>query len=251
MHLKFGEISTIVVTSPEMAKEIFKTRLAFKVTSYNFSDIMFSPYGKYWKELRKICNMELLSSCLRVLFCFWLGGGGVEISLKVNLVNVITRIIFCFYFPQMPFINIRSFIQSKWHMLLFPINGESSYYEPEKFNPSRFLDAKIDFRGDDFEYIPFGCGRRICPGIAFSQATVGLMNGPGPDRNFEPWLGWHLHNGDLKPEELDMTLIFGVTMRPKNDLLLIQFPCTRSCMRMDKWPLQGCPFAIYPSFSWY
>ncbi|XP_027096212.1 tabersonine 16-hydroxylase 1-like [Coffea arabica] len=45
-----------------MAKEIFKTRLAFKVTSYNFSDIMFSPYGKYWKELRKICNMELLSS---------------------------------------------------------------------------------------------------------------------------------------------------------------------------------------------
>ena len=61
MHLKFGEISTIVVTSPEMAKEIFKTHVAFKITSYNFSGIMFSPYGKYWEELRKICNMELLS----------------------------------------------------------------------------------------------------------------------------------------------------------------------------------------------
>ncbi|KAL3509421.1 hypothetical protein ACH5RR_028822 [Cinchona calisaya] len=72
MHLKLGEISTIIVTSPEMAKEIYKTHdllfasrpshhLAFKIISYNFNDIIFGPYGNCWRQLRKICNMELLS----------------------------------------------------------------------------------------------------------------------------------------------------------------------------------------------
>ncbi|XP_027152230.1 tabersonine 16-hydroxylase 1-like [Coffea eugenioides] len=73
MHLKLGETSNIIVTSAEMAREIYKTHditfasrpshhPAFKIVSYNFADIMFSPYGKYWRELRKICNMELLSA---------------------------------------------------------------------------------------------------------------------------------------------------------------------------------------------
>lgn len=72
MHLTFGEVPTIVINSPEMAKEIYKTHdvvfaqrptnlLAFKIVSYNFSDIIFSPYGNYWKNLRKICILELLN----------------------------------------------------------------------------------------------------------------------------------------------------------------------------------------------
>ena len=72
MHLKLGEVSNIIVSSPEMAKEIMKThdlifsnRPRFLVTTaltYNNSDIAFSPHGGYWRQLRKICIAELLTA---------------------------------------------------------------------------------------------------------------------------------------------------------------------------------------------
>ncbi|KAL7135329.1 hypothetical protein ABFS83_11G086700 [Erythranthe nasuta] len=38
---------------------------------------------------------------------------------------------------------------------------------PEDFNPERFLDNNVDFRGVHFEFLPFGTGRRGCPGIDY------------------------------------------------------------------------------------
>ncbi|RZC78338.1 hypothetical protein C5167_002852 [Papaver somniferum] len=53
---------------------------------------------------------------------------------------------------------------------------------PSEFKPERFLSqldggsggeaANLDFRGQDFEYLPFSSGRRICPGIDFAIQTV-------------------------------------------------------------------------------
>ncbi|KAG7551838.1 Protein kinase-like domain superfamily [Arabidopsis thaliana x Arabidopsis arenosa] len=40
----------------------------------------------------------------------------------------------------------------------------------EEFRPERHLDSPLDFRGTNFEFIPFGSGRRICPGIGFATA---------------------------------------------------------------------------------
>jgi len=36
--------------------------------------------------------------------------------------------------------------------------------EPNKFHPERFLDSPIDFRGEDFQFIPFGSGKRYAHG---------------------------------------------------------------------------------------
>uniref|UniRef100_M4E8T3 Uncharacterized protein n=1 Tax=Brassica campestris TaxID=3711 RepID=M4E8T3_BRACM len=49
---------------------------------------------------------------------------------------------------------------------------------PEEFNPERFINSPVDYRGQYFELLPFGSGRRICPGMPMGMATVelGLLN---------------------------------------------------------------------------
>ncbi|XP_047965703.1 premnaspirodiene oxygenase-like [Salvia hispanica] len=71
MRLKLGEVDTIVVSSRELSREILKQHdpcyadkpdsIGIKVLWYNYRDIAFSPYGDYWRQMRKICIMELLS----------------------------------------------------------------------------------------------------------------------------------------------------------------------------------------------
>lgn len=49
---------------------------------------------------------------------------------------------------------------------------------PDEFEPERFADSSVDYRGLNFELLPFGSGRRICPGMTMGIATVelGLLN---------------------------------------------------------------------------
>ncbi|GJS92637.1 premnaspirodiene oxygenase-like protein [Tanacetum coccineum] len=71
MHLQLGELSVIVVSSPETAKEVMKTHdvnfadrpylYANTVICTGAKNISFSPYGDYWRRIRKICSQELLS----------------------------------------------------------------------------------------------------------------------------------------------------------------------------------------------
>ncbi|KAI3808969.1 hypothetical protein L1987_24932 [Smallanthus sonchifolius] len=48
---------------------------------------------------------------------------------------------------------------------------------PKEFMPERFLEVKIDYNGQDFELIPFGAGRRMCPGLNMAQRICIAFDG--------------------------------------------------------------------------
>nr|AYM55659.1 cytochrome p450 [Croton stellatopilosus] len=97
------------------------------------------------------------------------------------------------------------------------IGRNSKYWiEPEKFYPERFLDNSIDYKGADFEFIPFGAGRRMCPGISFGMANVEL-----PLAHLLYYFNWKLES-----ENLDMSESFSVTVKRSKPLYVIP---TRYC----------------------
>ncbi|TXG55533.1 hypothetical protein EZV62_020789 [Acer yangbiense] len=49
-----------------------------------------------------------------------------------------------------------------------------SWKDPENFRPERFEGSSIDFRGNNFELLLFGSGRRMCPGISFAISNIEL-----------------------------------------------------------------------------
>ncbi|XP_009132141.2 cytochrome P450 71B10 [Brassica rapa] len=72
MLVKLGRVPTVVVSSPDTAKQVLRDHdlnccsrpsvEGARKLSYNFRDIAFSRYDDYWKELRKLCVMELFST---------------------------------------------------------------------------------------------------------------------------------------------------------------------------------------------
>ncbi|XP_030539505.1 trimethyltridecatetraene synthase-like [Rhodamnia argentea] len=65
-------------------------------------------------------------------------------------------------------------VVSAWSIMRDP-----EYWDnPEKFMPERFIGNAIDVTGNDFELLPFGSGRRMCPGYSFGLKVIptGLAN---------------------------------------------------------------------------
>lgn len=58
-------------------------------------------------------------------------------------------------------------------------NNPDTWKNPEEFRPERFLEeeSKVDANGNDFRYLPFGVGRRSCPGIILALPIAGITVG--------------------------------------------------------------------------
>jgi cytochrome P450 len=90
--------------------------------------------------------------------------------------------------------------------------------DAEKFIPERFEDGTADFKGSRFEYLPFGTGRRRCPGDIFAMATLELIVA-----RLLYYFDWSLPDG-MQPGDIDMELVVGATARRKNHLQLVASP---------------------------
>jgi cytochrome P450 len=62
-------------------------------------------------------------------------------------------------------------IKTKIIVNVWAISRDPNYWT----EPERFIDNSIDYKGSDFEYIPFGAGRRICPEIIFGLRNVEVV----------------------------------------------------------------------------
>ncbi|KAG0484190.1 hypothetical protein HPP92_008269 [Vanilla planifolia] len=90
-----------------------------------------------------------------------------------------------------------------------------SWESPEEFKPERFLDCPTDYNGNNFKYLPFGAGRRMCPGIQFATHTIELTLA-----NLLCFFDWKLPDG-LKIEDMDMTECGGLSCYRKQSLELM------------------------------
>uniref|UniRef100_M0ZQP7 Elicitor-inducible cytochrome P450 n=1 Tax=Solanum tuberosum TaxID=4113 RepID=M0ZQP7_SOLTU len=356
IHLQLGEVSLVVVTSPDMAKQVLKTHdlafasrpmlIAAEIVCYNGSDIVFSPYGDYWRQMRKICIMELLSAknvksfnsirqdevlhmieffdhllgkimdvhheldvileniinehknngelggeglvaaLLRVMkegghqfpitndnikaIIFDIFGGGTETSSatidwtmvemmrnpnvlskaqaevrnkfkgketfdendveELKYLKLVVKESFRLH-PPFPLllprecreeVDINGYtipLKTKVMVNAWAIGRDPKYWnDAESFKPERFEDNSMDFVGNNFEYLPFGSGRRNCPGISFGLANVYF-----PLAQLLYHFDWKLPSG-INPSDLDLTESAGLTCARKSNLYLIAAP---------------------------
>lgn len=89
-----------------------------------------------------------------------------------------------------------------------------SWDDPEVFMPERFDGSTVDFKGTDFSFIPFGAGRRVCPGIMFAHAHIELVLA-----TLLYHFDWHLPPG-VTPDMVDLTETISLDASPKTVLYL-------------------------------
>ncbi|CAA0831868.1 Cytochrome P450 76C4 [Striga hermonthica] len=95
--------------------------------------------------------------------------------------------------------------------LLIPHEDPDVWPDPETFSPERFIGSEIDLRGHDFQLLPFGSGRRSCPGLQLGLTVVKLIVA-----QLMHCFDWELPNG-MSTCDLDMSEHFGlVTAREKH-----------------------------------
>ncbi|KAK9129060.1 hypothetical protein Syun_017857 [Stephania yunnanensis] len=75
--------------------------------------------------------------------------------------------------------------------------------EPLEFRPERFMEEDVDMKGHDFRLLPFGAGRRVCPGAQLGINLVTSMLG-----HLLHHFRWTPQEG-IKPSEIDMGRIRG------------------------------------------
>lgn len=82
--------------------------------------------------------------------------------------------------------------------------------KPEEFIPERFENSEVDFKGHDYQFIPFGIGRRGCPGMSFGVSSLEYLLA-----NLLYWFDWKLPANCKSAQDIDMSETYGLTVNKK------------------------------------
>ena len=88
----------------------------------------------------------------------------------------------------------------------------NTWENPHSFVPERFLGLNMDVKGQNFELIPFGAGRRICPGLPLAIRMLHLMLA-----SLIHSYDWKLEDG-VTPENMNMEERFGISLQKAQPL---------------------------------
>ncbi|KAF8693337.1 hypothetical protein HU200_004317 [Digitaria exilis] len=94
----------------------------------------------------------------------------------------------------------------------------AQWEKPEEFTPERFIGTEIDVKGQDFELLPFGSGRRMCPGYNLGLKEVQLSLA-----NLLHGFTWSLPEG-MAGQDLSMDEVFGLSTTRKFPLEVVVQP---------------------------
>ncbi|VVA39485.1 PREDICTED: cytochrome [Prunus dulcis] len=90
--------------------------------------------------------------------------------------------------------------------------------DPHEFRPERFLEEDVDMKGHDFRLLPFGAGRRVCPGAQLSVNLVVSMLG-----HLLHHFSWAPAEG-MNPKEIDMSENPGLVTYMRTPLQAVPTP---------------------------
>jgi len=103
---------------------------------------------------------------------------------------------------------------------VWSIGRDPKYWDnPSEFKPERFESNNLDYNGTNFKYLPFGAGRRVCPGINLGLDNIELVLA-----SFLYHFDWKLPDG-IEPKDVDMSEASGMAASKKTSLIL--HPVTR------------------------
>ncbi|XP_050380392.1 cytochrome P450 76A2-like [Argentina anserina] len=91
--------------------------------------------------------------------------------------------------------------------------------EPDSFKPERFIGSKVEYKGQHYELIPFGAGRRMCAGVPLGQRMLHLTLG-----SLLHQFDWAL-GGNVTKESMNWNDNLGITMRKSEPLLAWPTKC--------------------------
>ncbi|KAG0624183.1 hypothetical protein M758_3G229800 [Ceratodon purpureus] len=103
----------------------------------------------------------------------------------------------------------------------------NAWDRPLEFDPERFMsgpDVNIDIKGQDFRLLPFGSGRRGCPGIPLGMLIVQCTMA-----TLIHAFDWSLPPGEA-PKDMDMTEAFGLTVPRASSLFAVAKPRQDACL---------------------